>query len=472
MSCEQMNMDIDNQCYTDTNSSSVLLLTTLPVEILLKIFDFCDRRSLRTMTEVSQYFANVIRVNYGDLGEDIRVDCLPAEILIKIFSFLPRSDLAKAGRVCRRFRDIAYADALWTASARDSLVTNARDEAMKQRSASMLAAREQVRVSRNWVRGLYGESRLIIQNVRYMPRLQLEGQTLWVSWGNRIWSHPRYPNGSICRTTNRVLKGHTDDVSRFVVKDGLLVSGGRDRTMVGWNSLTGEFLFAKRYCHTGEISAVDVCPGSATIVTGSRDQTMKIWTLDSNSGFPVLQSTVNIADRIWSLAADPSGSAVAVGTAGLDGIPSLHLLDLETGQPLLDIGQNLKRGAGMLDLMWQSDNTFLSCGYDSFTRLWDTRSGVCVRSWEEPFDEAIYCMSTDNNMSLVCGTARHGLVRLWDMRHKQPVQMFYTKHPHHGQSSPVYSVGFDQANLYVALDQCLNLLSFYGHNNQQRKYIR
>lgn len=94
------------------------------------------------------------------------------------------------------------------------------------------------------------------------------------------------------------------------------------------------------------------------------------------------------------------------------------------------------------------------------------------RSWEEPFDEAIYCMTTDNNMSLVCGTARHGLVRLWDMRHKQPVQMFYTKHPHHGQSSPVYSVAFDQANLYVALDQCLNLLSFYGHNNQQRRYIR
>ena len=34
------------------------------------------------------------------------------------------------------------------------------------------------------------------------------------------------------RTTTRVLKGHTDDVSRFVVKDGLLVSGGRDRNLV------------------------------------------------------------------------------------------------------------------------------------------------------------------------------------------------------------------------------------------------
>jgi WD40 repeat protein len=76
-------------------------------------------------------------------------------------------------------------------------------------------------------------------------------------------------------------------------------------------------------------------------------------------------------------------------------------------------------------------------------------------------------LSTDNNNTLVCGTARHGLVRLWDMRSPQPVQMYYTKHAHRGQSSPVYSVAFDQANLYVALDQCLNLMSFAGLNNQE-----
>ena len=90
---------------------------------------------------------------------------------------------------------------------------------------------------------------------------------------------------------------------------------------------------------------------------------------------------------------------------------------------------------------------------------------LIFRTWEEPFDEAIYCLATDGNWSLVCGTARHGMVRLWDMRHSRPVQMFYVKHPFCGQSSPVYSVAFDQKNLYVALDQCLNLLSFSGFDN-------
>ena len=112
-------------------------------------------------------------------------------------------------------------------------------------------------------------------------------------------------------------------------------------------------------------------------------------------------------------------------------------------------------------LLWNCDsqlNSLSNPRYDASTRLFDTRCGSFVRRWEEPFDEAIYCLSTDNNMTLVCGTARHGLVRLWDMRASAPVQMFYTAHAHRGQSSPAYSVAFDQSNLYVALDQCLNLL--------------
>ena len=97
---------------------------------------------------------------------------------------------------------------------------------------------------------------------------------------------------------------------------------------------------------------------------------------------------------------------------------------------------------------------------------------LIFRTWEEPFDQAIYCLATDGNWSLVCGTARHGMVRLWDMRHSKPVQLFYVKHPFSGQSSPVYSVAFDQKNLYVALDQCLNLLSFSGYIKDSKKYYR
>lgn len=42
-----------------------------------------------------------------------------------------------------------------------------------------------------------------------------------------------------------MFRGHTDDVSRFVVGQGMLVSGGRDRSICAWNSATGDFMFAR-----------------------------------------------------------------------------------------------------------------------------------------------------------------------------------------------------------------------------------
>ncbi len=35
--------------------------------------------------------------------------------------------------------------------------------------------------------GNYHETTLLVQNIRYMPRLQLDRSALWVSWGNKIW---------------------------------------------------------------------------------------------------------------------------------------------------------------------------------------------------------------------------------------------------------------------------------------------
>jgi hypothetical protein len=64
------------------------------------------------------------------------------------------------------------------------------------------------------------------------------------------------------------------------------------------------------------------------------------------------------------------------------------LFDLSSGQHLLDLGSELKAGAGQLDLVWQDAATFLACGYDTCTRLWDTRCRTYVRTWEEPYDES------------------------------------------------------------------------------------
>lgn len=454
-------------------------IAKVPNEIWIAIFAYCDRESLENLKMACQRFAAIISSTGLDARMWVqetttRLDQMPSEIILTIFGYLGRRDLGKCAQVCKRFRDLAGAECLWLTEARNCLATNGTMTRSLVNMPTTMSAQDRVRVSRNWVRGCYGETQLIVQDTRYMPRIQLDIDTLWVSWGSQVWAHPRRSDGTVCRTAHRVLRGHSDDVSRFVVKDGLVVSGGRDRTLVGWwchqSDTAYEFAFARRYCHGSEVSAVDVACYGSMVISGSRDRTVKMWQVPATNNDTIsLAHTVNIGDRIWSVAASPnstSGGWVAVGSAGLCGVPSLHLLDVTTGMPVVpELGAGLRKGAGMLDLAWIDHSNFLSCGYDSYTRMWDIRAGACVRKWEEPFNEAIYCLSTDNNMTLLCGTARHGLVRLWDMRHTQPVQMYYVRHPRCGQSSPVYSLAFDQANLYVALDQCLNLVSFYGHNN-------
>lgn len=433
----------------------------VPTEIWMMIFSFCDATTLENLKRTCVAFFNIIDSNSNlQQNQNSKLSSLPTEILLNVFSYLNNHDLSQVARVNKRFKDLTSVDYLWMNSAKQSLATNCLHPEMKSRSVQpWISAQDRVRISTNWVRGHYSETQLIVQDIRYMPRIQLDSEKIWVSWGAQVWAHPRRQDGTVCRTASQVLRGHSDDVSRFVVKSGLIVSGGRDKTLVGWretNSSNYEFAFARRYCHGSEVSAVDVADNGNIIISGSRDQMVKVWRAFDDNLSPV--NSVNIGDRIWSLATS-SQDCVAVGSAGLYGIPSLTLLDLHSGMKQ-EMGLGLRKGAGMLDLAWIDETKFLSCGYDSFARLWDIRSGTCVRKWEEPFNEAIYCISTDYNMTLVCGTARHGLVRLWDMRHTQPVQMYHVKHPRLGQSSPVYSVAFDQSNLYVALDQSLSLVSF------------
>eukprot|EP00092_Neocalanus_flemingeri_P040849 GFUD01044469.1.p1 GENE.GFUD01044469.1~~GFUD01044469.1.p1 ORF type:complete len:420 (+),score=88.33 GFUD01044469.1:102-1361(+) len=409
------------------------------------------------------------------LSMSISLDSLPTDVLLTLFKYLDRPSLGSVAQVCSRFRDISYSDCLWIEASRKALASNQLDPASLSRSQKIFSARDKVRLGKAWIQGHTFESLVVVQNTKFMPRLQLEAKRLWVAWGNRIWCHPRLPDGGIAKTTSRLLRGHADDSSKFVVSDGMVVSGGQDRSLCAWNADSGKFLFARRYCHGGEISAVDVTARGAVIISGSRDKNVLVWNIredpDRDALHPVEVHSIWVEDRVWSVAANDMG-LLAVGTAGTKGVPPLRLYDLASGTNVLDMGTELKNGAGMLDMAWLSSSTFLACGYDTFTRLWDTRCRTYVRSWEEPFDESVYCLATDKVNCLVTGTARHGRVRIWDMRSSGFLYMKHASPARRGQSSPVYSMAMDAANLYVALDQSLNHFGFSGQDPKRQRTQR
>ncbi|ELK35629.1 F-box/WD repeat-containing protein 4 [Myotis davidii] len=157
---------------------------------------------------------------------------------------------------------------------------------------------------------------------------------------------------------------------------------------------------------------------------------------------------------------DHAASSFVTGTACCGHFSPLRIWDLNSGQLMTHLGSDFPPGAGVLDLMYESPFTLLSCGYDTYVRYWDLRASVrkCVMEWEEPHDSTLYCLQTDGNHLLATGSSYYGVVRLWDRRQRACLHAFpLTSTP---LSSPVYCLRFTTKHLYAALSYNLHVLDF------------
>jgi len=280
----------------------------------------------------------------------------------------------------------------------------------------------------------------------------LDSGAFWASYKNLIKCYHKRADGRLQEQSHKTLPGPQGDVARFVSKNNSIVSGYRDGSIYCYSLQSGATLWHKHHCHDSDIHAVDI--HGDNIVSGSRDASIKIWNTKS---VEPLRCSILLHDRIWSLAINPDGKSFTTGTAAIN-CPPLSVWDLQRGQFVDHLGSDPRYGAGVLDIQYESPDIVLSCGYDTYVRMWDLRTSWkhCVNQWEEPFDSTVYCMKSDGNNCIVSGTARYGMTRLWDKRMSNYVQMFFAGKA----SSPVYSLVFDPVHLYVALDTGINMLDF------------
>ncbi|KAK2170861.1 hypothetical protein NP493_1127g00026 [Ridgeia piscesae] len=384
---------------------------------------------------------------------------LPDDVLYRILSFCNLRDLGRLAQTCQRFACLVGADWTWIRISRR--LTMVRDYTKRSKNfnkSSEATLRDQCHRALNWRTGAATVTHLVRYNVRQLPWLQLDEDNLWVSYLNTIQCFPRKDDGSVSREDQaKVLRGHRVDVRRFVSKGGLVVSGACDGSISCFNTASGTCIGRLLQCHTSDIHAVDFHRDSV-IVSGSRDTTIKLWRLPDTDHMDVLLHTEPAGDRVWSVAVSPDGRCFVAGTAGLHGVCPLRLWDTHTATLTGALGRHYKYGAGVLDVQFESPDIVLSCGYDTCVRMWDLRQSYnqCVLLWEEPFDSTLYCVKSDGHNAIVTGTARHGMVRVWDKRCTESVQMYYVGR----WSSPVYSLAYDTSHLYTALDRSVELLDF------------
>uniref|UniRef100_A0A5F7Z8B4 F-box and WD repeat domain containing 4 n=1 Tax=Macaca mulatta TaxID=9544 RepID=A0A5F7Z8B4_MACMU len=347
---------------------------------------------------------------------------LPEELLLLICSYLDMRALGRLAQVCRWLRRFTSCDLLWRRIARASLNS--------------------------------GFTRLGTD--LQMPWMQLEDDSLYISQANFILAYQFRPDGaSLNRRPLGVFAGHDEDVCHFVLANSHIISAGGDGK-IGVHKIHSTFT-VKYSAHEQEVNCVD-CKGGI-IVSGSRDRTAKVWPLASGQLGQCLH-TIQTEDRVWSIAISPLLSSFVTGTACCGHFSPLRIWDLNSGQLMTHLGSDFPPGAGVLDVMYESPFTLLSCGYDTYVRYWDLRTSVrkCVMEWEEPHDSTLYCLQTDGNHLLATGSSYYGVVRLWDRRQRACLHAFpLTSTP---LSSPVYCLRLTTKHLYAALSYNLHVLDF------------
>ncbi|XP_050814127.1 F-box/WD repeat-containing protein 4 isoform X1 [Gopherus flavomarginatus] len=378
---------------------------------------------------------------------------LPEELLLLICSYLDAQALGRLGQVCRRLRAFSGRDLLWRRIARGCL--NSGFTQLGADLAAGIPVKERVKVSQNWRHGRCRRETLLKWKRNLMPWMHLDGDYLYLSQAEDIWAYRFRPDSAgLQRRPQAIFSGHQEDVCRFVLTGSHIVSGGGDGNIV-LSKVHGSFSI-KFSAHQQEVNCVD-CQGGI-IVSGSRDRTAKVWSLSSGRVGHCLH-TVQTEDRVWSIAISPLLSSFVTGTACCGHTSPLRIWDLESGQLATCLGTDFHRGAGVLDIVYETPFTLLSCGYDTYIRSWDLRVSTrkCVLEWEEPHDSALYCVRSDGNHMIASGSAYYGVVRLWDKRQSRCLQSFSLSSP---TSSPVYCLRFNTTHLYAALASALHALDF------------
>uniref|UniRef100_H2ZN90 F-box domain-containing protein n=1 Tax=Ciona savignyi TaxID=51511 RepID=H2ZN90_CIOSA len=383
---------------------------------------------------------------------------LPDEVLIYIFSFLDIVSLVKVSLVCKKLKSIASSNAVWLPHN-----LNVLNKAL----LSGIPVKEQCRISHRWRKGLGYSLKLQSYPRSFMPWMDISQRKLFMSQGDMVQKFELKSELNFSNRLKRLGKSaikfektyvpqRGDDVYQFCVRRNLLVCGGWNGYL-SWTDLNSDSTNINKNSHESDVHAVDFRDN--IIVSGSRKEDIKVWRFNADYSHISECTSINTMDRILSLRINPTLSTFVSGTGGILAHP-LRVWDLNRGEFVHQLGKNHRLGGGPLDMAFTGAHTLLSAGYDTYIKLWDTRKSTshCVRSWEEPHDNTIYCLTTDGGHMIVSGSCRHGVVRLWDARMHKCLQTFYFGGRH--VNSPVYSVQSTRTHLFAALAKGLFAIEF------------
>ncbi|KAJ7633112.1 WD40-repeat-containing domain protein [Roridomyces roridus] len=324
---------------------------------------------------------------------------LPPELASHILSFLPFSALARASRVSKSWRSLIDADPLvWTSLLKSSGMHWGSEAAFLHAHRRLTYPHKSLFQSRYLTQARWSSS--TAPTHRSFPAHGSSVVTCLVLSRGRVISasddHSIHVYDPLAGELRLALQGHEGGVWALAATRDILVSGSTDRTVRIWDLVSGRctHVFGG---HTSTVRCLAIVqpewvemedgrrekwPKRALIVTGSRDHTLRVWTLprSGDAGYSCFDE------------GDPDDT---------DDNP-YHRLFLEGHDHA--VRALAARG-----------RTLVSGSYDCTVRVWDLVTGAC-RWVLVGHTQKVYSVVLDPPRHQACSGSMDGTVRIWDLR--------------------------------------------------------
>ena len=204
------------------------------------------------------------------------------------------------------------------------------------------------------------------------------------------------------------LEGHTSMVNAVAVTpDGeQIVSGSMDDTIKVWDLQSGRLLRSLKG-HSFGVYSVAVTPDGKKVVSGSGDHTVKVWDLQSGRLLRSLEHT----NSVFALAVTPDGSQVISGSQD----STLQVWDLQSGRLLRSLEGHTDK---VRTLAVTPDCRQVIAETERTLKVWDFQSGHLLHSLEGGRTYGIYTFTvaiTPDGKQVISGSGDNN-IKIWDLQ--------------------------------------------------------
>ena len=205
------------------------------------------------------------------------------------------------------------------------------------------------------------------------------------------------PGGSL----DSILFGHRGSVNSVtVLSDGRIVSGSSDNTIMIWNIDTGECEKVLEG-HTSSVSSLSVL-SDGRVISGSHDKTIRVWNIDTGECEKVLEGHSSSARSVIVL----SDGRIVSGSSD----KTIRIWNIDTGEceKVLEGHSNYVHSVCVL-----SDGRIVSGSQDKTIRIWNIDTGECEKVLEG-HTRSVWSVSVLSDGRIVSGS-QDKANRIWNI---------------------------------------------------------